>query len=104
MSAQPSNIRVNAKHAIWWILVTIQPLIVEIDGVPTKGQWGDQVFPVGPGTHKVSVYWKWYWVLPVQRATMDVTVEPGGTVALRYKIRWLIFLPGKLAVETAPAA
>jgi hypothetical protein len=37
-----------------------------------------------------------YWILPVQRATLDVTVDPGGVVPLRYKVRWLIFLPGKL--------
>ena len=40
--------------------------------------------------------WKFYWILPVQRATLDVTVGPSGVVSLRYKVRWLIFLPGKL--------
>jgi len=33
MSAQSTAISLNAKQAIWWILVTIQPLIVEVDGV-----------------------------------------------------------------------
>jgi hypothetical protein len=36
-------------------------------------------------------------VLPVQRATLDVTVDPSAVVSLRYKVRWLIFLPGKLS-------
>jgi hypothetical protein len=98
MSAQ-STIRLNAKQMIWWILVTIQPLIVEIDGVATKGSWGDQSIPVAPGNHRVSVAWKLYWVLPVQRATLDVSVDPGGVVSLRYKIRWLVFLPGKLHLD-----
>jgi hypothetical protein len=52
---------------------------------------------VAPGSHRISVSWKFYWVLPVQRATLDVTVDPGGVVSLRYKVRWLIFLPGKLS-------
>jgi hypothetical protein len=81
---------------IWWLLVTIQPLIVEVDGVQTKGTWGDQTLPVAPGNHHVSVWWKFYWFLPVQRATLDVTVNAGADISLRYKVRWLIFLPGKL--------
>ncbi len=96
MSSQPTGIRLNAKQAIWWFLVTIQPLVVEVDGVTTKGTWGDQTLPVAPGNHRVSVSWKFYWVLPVQRGTIDVTVDPGTVLSLRYKIRWLIFLPGKL--------
>jgi hypothetical protein len=97
MSAQSTAISLNAKQAIWWILVTIQPLIVEVDGVQTKGTWGDQTLPVAPGSHRISVSWKFYWVLPVQRATLDVTVDPSAVVSLRYKVRWLIFLPGKLS-------
>lgn len=98
-----SAIKVNAKHAIWWILVTIQPLMVEIDGVATKGVWADNTLPVAPGSHSVTVFWKWYWFLPVQRGTLNVDVPDGGTVSLRYKIRWIIFLPGKLFVEDAAA-
>jgi hypothetical protein len=96
MSAQSTAISINAKQSIWWILVTIQPLIVEVDGVQTKGRWGDQVLPVSAGSHRVSVSWKFYWLLPVQRGTLDVNVSDGSVVALRYKVRWLIFLPGKL--------
>ena len=103
MSAQSTAIRLKAKQAIWWILVTIQPLVVELDGVPTKGLWGDQTLPVEPGSHRVSVCWKFYWLLPVQRARLDVTVDPGAVVSLRYKIRWLIFLPGKLQLDNAPS-
>jgi hypothetical protein len=101
MPAQSTAIRLNAKQAIWWILVTIQPLIVDVDGAPAKGTWGDQTLPVAPGNHRVSVSWKFYWILPVQRGTVDVTVEPGAVVSLRYKVRWLIFLPGKLRIEQA---
>ena len=103
MSAQSTAIRLNAKQAIWWILVTIQPLLVEVDGVQTKGSWGDQTLTVTPGAHRVSVSWKLYWVLPVQRASLDVNVDPGATVSLRYKVRWFIFLPGKLQLDNAPS-
>jgi hypothetical protein len=103
MSAQASGIKISAKQAFWWLLVTIQPLVVEIDGTPAKGTWGEQTLTVAPGTHRVTVFWKWYWFLPVQRGTVDVTVEPGAVVSLRYKIRWIIFLPGKLFVENVPS-
>jgi hypothetical protein len=98
MSAQSTAIRLNAKQMIWWLLVTIQPLVVEVDGVETKGTWGDQALPVAPGNHRVSVWWKFYWFLPVQRATLDVAVSSGADVSLRYRVRWLIFLPGKLTL------
>jgi hypothetical protein len=101
MPAQSTAIRLNAKQAIWWLLVTIQPLIVDVDGAPAKGTWGEQTLPVAPGNHRVSVSWKFYWILPVQRGTVDVTVEPGAVVSLRYKVRWLIFLPGKLHIDKA---
>jgi hypothetical protein len=101
MPAESTAIRLNAKQAIWWLLVTIQPLIVEVDGAPAKGTWGDQTLPVAPGSHRVSVSWKFYWILPVQRGTVDVTVEPGAVVSLRYKVRWFIFLPGKLRIDKA---
>lgn len=103
MSEQSTAIRLNAKQAIWWILVTIQPLMVEVDGVPTKRTWGDQTLPVAPGSHRVSVWWKFYWLLPVQRATLEVTVDPGAVVSVRYKVRWLIFLPGKLYLDNTPS-
>lgn len=103
MSEQSTAIRLNAKQAIWWILVTIQPLIVEVDGVKSKGNWGEQMLSVAPGTHRVSVSWKFYWLVPIQRGTQDVTVNPGTVLSLRYKVRWLIFLPGKLYVENAPS-
>jgi hypothetical protein len=103
MSVQSTSIRLNAKQAIWWILVTIQPLVIEVDGVPTKGTWGDQTLQVAPGNHSVSVFWKLYWLLPVQRARLDVTVESGAVVSLRYKVRWLVFLPGKLYLDNAPS-
>src|ERR1700691_466264 len=71
MPAESTAIRLNAKQAIWWLLVTIQPLIVEVDGAPAKGTWGDQTLPVAPGSHRVSVSWKFYWILPVQKGTVD---------------------------------
>jgi hypothetical protein len=101
MSNQPTGIQLNAKQAFWFILVTIQPLVVEIDGVQSKGAWDTQLLNLAPGPHRLSVSWKFYWLVPVQKATIDVAVNPGEVVSFRYKIRWFIFLPGKLLAEPA---
>jgi hypothetical protein len=101
---QPTGIELNAKLSIWFILNMIFPLTVDVDGTPTKGVWGPQVLNLAPGIHRLTVSWKFYWVLPIQRGVLDVTVNPGDLVKVRYKVRWLIFLPGKLYVEPATAA
>jgi hypothetical protein len=101
VSDQPTGVQLNAKQAIWYILTTIMPLTIEVDGVPSKGLWGSQLLNLEPGSHSLTVSWKLYWVLPVQKATLDVTVTPGSTVAVSYKVRWFFLLPGKIFIEAA---
>lgn len=103
MSDQATGINLNAKLSIFFILDMLMPLTIEIDGAKAKGKWGEQFIPLAPGTHRVVVSWKLYWVLPVNQGTLDVTVEPGTVVSVRYKVRWLFLLPGKLYLEPAAA-
>jgi len=104
MSSQPTGVSINAKQMILFLLTTLMPLIIEVDGVQSKGKWGEQFVNLSPGSHQVAVFWKLYFVLPIQRGQMNVTVNPGQTVSLRYKCRMFILLPGKLTVDTAPVA
>lgn len=99
MADQATGIELNAKLSIFFILVGIQPLVVDVNGTETKGRWAVQFLNVGPGNHRVTVSWKFYWFIPVQKATLDVTVAPGQVVKLRYKVRWFVFMPGKLSIE-----
>jgi hypothetical protein len=99
MSNQPSGIKFNAKLSLWFILSSIFPLTIEIDGTPIKGAWGEQFLNLAPGTHHLSASWKLYWVLPVNAASLDVTVPEGGVVPVRYKLRWIWFLPGKMYID-----
>lgn len=101
VSDQPSGIQLNAKLSLWFILDMIFPLIIEVDGQESKGQWGQQLLNVAPGQHRISVSWKMYWLLPVNKGTLDITVNPGQVVPVRYKVRWLFLLPGKLYIDTA---
>ncbi len=103
MSDQATGIKLNAKLSIWFILDSLMPLVIEVDGVQSKGKWGEQFLDLAPGTHQVSVSWKLYWVLPVNKGTLEVAVEPGTAVPVRFKVRWLFLLPGKLYIDTAAA-
>ena len=101
MSDQPTGIQLGAKQVIWFILTTIFPLVVELDGTQSRGTWGTQLLSVAPGAHQLSVSWTLYWFLPVQKATLSVTVEPGQVVAVSYKVRWFFLLPGRLSLDAA---
>jgi len=104
MSTQPSGIELNSNQSIWYFLYRVMPLVVQVDGQDVKAQWGQQFIPVAPGPHRISVAWKMYWVLPVNRGTLDVTVNAGEVVPVRYKVRWIWLFPGKLFRDASPAA
>jgi hypothetical protein len=66
-----------------------------IDGSPEQiVRWGDNTIPVPPGRHSLRVWYK-YITGPTNVADAVIDVPPEG-LALVYKTRWLIFLPGKL--------
>jgi hypothetical protein len=97
MNAQPSGIELTTKYFILNFLIIIFPLTLTIDGQDTKGKWGTNFYPVKAGTHAVTVSYKLYWVLPVCKGTMQVTVPEGGRAKVLYKAPWLFLLPGKLS-------
>jgi hypothetical protein len=100
MATTPTGIAVKAKiFPIAFIMLLFKP-IVEIDGQPHEGAWSDNFFPVGAGNHSVTVYWKYFWFLPSNRGTINVTVADGQAVNVLYQARWLVFLPGKISVTS----
>lgn len=103
MSIQPSGINLNTKPSIWMFLYRLMPLVVQINGQKVKATWGEQFIALQPGQHRISVAWKMYWVIPVNRGTFDVTIAPGEIVPVRYKVRWLWMLSGKLFAQPVPA-
>ena len=101
MAASPTGIELTTKYFILNFLIVIFPLTITIDGQETKGRWGTQFSPVQPGTHSVTVSWKAYWVLPVNKATTTVSLAEGQVVQLQYYAPWFFLLPGKLGSATA---
>ena len=73
---------------------------VEIDGSSAgAGKWNTPtVFPASPGQHTVEVFYKAYFIIPVNRASMSVTVPDGGVARVQYKPSiWGMLGKGKIA-------
>jgi hypothetical protein len=95
------GIELTTKYFILSFLCVIFPLTINVDGTDIKGKWGKQVYPVAPGSHTVTVSWKLYWVLPVNKATMTVSIAEGQAAPLLYYVPWFFLLPGKLGPTPA---
>jgi hypothetical protein len=100
MQDSPTGIELLTKYFILNFLIIIFPLVLTIDGLKVKGKWGTSFYPVSPGDHDVSVAWKMYWVLPVNKGSMRISLAEGQVAKLLYKAPWLFFMPGKL--QAAP--
>jgi hypothetical protein len=99
VSLSPTGIQLNAKQSLWFLLSFIFPLQIEVDGALSRGTWGPQFLNLTPGMHRIAVTWKMYWVLPVNRGEIEVNVPEGQIIPLRYKMRWLWIMPGKLFID-----
>ncbi len=98
MEGSPTGIELQTKtkYFILKFLIVIFPLVLTVDGSDVKGKWGTSFYPVAPGNHDVRVAWKMYWVLPVNKGSMHVSLAQGQVARLLYKAPWLFLLPGKL--------
>jgi hypothetical protein len=106
MAQSPTGIELRAKvFPLAFILYLFHPTI-EINGHAAPAKWGTQFFPVAPGTHQVTVYFKYMFYANCNKASTPVTVSPGQVAVVTYKTRWLVFLSGRISVEAvgAPAA
>jgi hypothetical protein len=103
MAASPTGIELTTKYFILNFLIVIFPLTINIDGQEIKGKWGTQFYPVQAGNHSVTVSWKAYWFLPVNKATTTVSLADGQVAPLQYYAPWLFLLPGKLGPTLAAA-
>src|SRR5256885_200136 len=104
MSTSQTGIAVTAKIFVLNFVMLLFKPVVEIDGVVQEGAWSTKFLATAPGQHSVTVYWKYMWFLPANRATVNVTVADGSSVDITYQARWMIFLPGKISVAQTVAA
>jgi hypothetical protein len=98
-----TGIAVNAKYFVLNFLCVLFPLVVEINGQQYQGSWsGQSFFPTAPGDYQVTIYWKYLWFLPCNKATTMVRVQPGQVSYIAYDAPWFFLLPGKVFVTQAP--
>jgi hypothetical protein len=97
MQASPTGIELETKYFILNFLIVIFPLVLTVDGVTMPGKWGKNFYPVAPGNHEISVAWKMYWVLPVNKGVTRVSLVEGQVLRVLYNAPFFFFLPGKLA-------
>jgi Protein of unknown function (DUF2510) len=62
-------------------------------------RWGENTLEVPPGQHYLRVWYN-YITGPTNVAEIVLDVPDGYPVRVVYKTRWLVFLPGKLEIET----
>ena len=101
MAQSPTGIELSTKYFVLNFLIVLMPLLLTIDGQPVKGKWGTQFYPVQPGNHTVTVSWKLYWLVPVNKASETLSLADGQVARMRYYAPWLFLLPGKLGPTPA---
>ncbi len=90
----PAYVRMNVQGNVLLSMITPK---VEIDGHPAPSKFGENLYPVAPGTHAVSAYAHWFW--KYGQAQEQVTLGPGETAELWYATPVLTFLPGAIGTS-----
>jgi hypothetical protein len=95
-----ATINLETKFFPLAFILFLFPPRVEVDGGPAqKISWGSTALQVAPGSHHLTVYFPYMFIMRrAGKAEIDVSVEEGQTVTVRYKAPWLVFLPGRISV------
>jgi hypothetical protein len=74
---------------------------VSIDGVTSVLKWGDHFFAVPPGSHEVSVSFRYLFSSQMGQATIGSDVVSGRTTTVLYRSPFLVFMGGSIKVVGA---
>jgi hypothetical protein len=93
-----ATIKLVTKFFPLAFLLLLFPAQASVDGGETqKVGWGTTDLQVTPGSHRIEVWFPYFFVFNVGKASTEVTVAEGETKTVTYKAPWLVFLPGKIA-------
>jgi hypothetical protein len=97
------KIRVTAKVPVVQSALKARPLRVTIDGGEEQDLSLSKAseLEVPPGSHHVEMYVAWALPARMGPAVLDVSLEDGDVVELRYKPPWIRTKPGTLKVVSA---
>lgn len=98
-----ATVRINTGFFPLAFFLFFFPARVRIDGGEQQkiGWFKTTDISVSPGTHRVLVDHGYFISSWNHKAEMEVTLQEGQTIALRYRAPVLAFLPGKMRVATA---
>jgi hypothetical protein len=72
---------------------------IEIDGRVHKKYWGTHFFELPPGTHKITVYFRYLFKSRCGENSVSVNVPAGGVARVRYNMPPWMFAKGSLTVS-----
>jgi hypothetical protein len=96
---QPSEgIEITATFFFLAFLLLFFPPTFVVDGQTMKGAWNKATFvPVAAGSHSVTVFFRYLWIMDAGPGEVQVDVPAGGTVRVKYRAPLLVFLKGKMS-------
>ena len=80
-----------------FILFFCTPHISINGSPPIRAKWGDNLIPVQPGRHQVTMWYPYAFIKQASKATVVVDVAQGHVAQLSYRphILYIVFLPGR---------
>ncbi|MGH8605665.1 MAG: hypothetical protein ACREXR_23600, partial [Gammaproteobacteria bacterium] len=81
-----TGIEVTASCPVWAFMWRVFPVVITIDGTPCEKKWGTYFFETPPGRHTVKICFKTFLTAESGANYMDVMVEPGKVVRVKYEV------------------
>jgi hypothetical protein len=98
-SIPPTGVSVNARFIpLQFLLYFCKPSFVIDNGEPIVRRWGKSFFPLAPGEHTVSCYFRYVFLPRAAESSTVVHVPPNQVVELLWKAPLVVFSPGKWTV------
>jgi hypothetical protein len=100
-STSATGIRVTAKFIpLQFLLYLCKPSFVIDSGEPIVGRWGESFFPLAPGEHTVTCYFRYAFLPRAAESSTVVNVVANQTAELLWKAPLVVLSPGKWTVVT----
>lgn len=93
-----TGVEVKAKFFPLAFLLFLCTPRIEIDGQVHKKYWGTHFFEVPPGTHQITVYFRYLFMSRCGQNTISVNVAPNTVTRVRYYMPPWMFAKGSLKV------
>ncbi len=94
-----TGIQVTTKIFPLAFLLLLFKTNVTIDGVTSVQPWGSHFFSVPPGTHEVTVSFRYIFSKTMGESHISAEVHPGQTTHVRYRSPFIVFMKGSIKVE-----